>query len=92
MRSRFDAYLTRLEMGGYIVTEDLPAEENSPETAPAEAPAQQEAPAEPEPHAEPETSAAAELPRKPEGLRFTPGADPVDMDFQRKLRHTPNDA
>ena len=23
MRSRFDAYLTRLEMGGYIVTEDL---------------------------------------------------------------------
>ena len=23
MRSRFDAYLTRLEMGGYIVTEDF---------------------------------------------------------------------
>lgn len=66
-------------------TEDLPAEENSPETAPAEAPAQQEAPAEPEPHAEPETSAAAELPRKPEGLRFTPGADPVDMDFPAEV-------
>jgi len=66
-------------------TEDLPAEENSPETAPAEAPAQQEASAEPEPHAEPETSAAAELPRKPEGLRFTPGADPVDMDFPAEV-------
>ena len=66
-------------------TEDLPAEENSPETAPAEAPAQQEASAEPEPHAEPETSAAAELPGKPEGLRFTPGADPVDMDFPAEV-------
>lgn len=66
-------------------TEDLPAEENSPETAPAEAPAQQEAPAEPEPHAEPETSAVAELPGKPEGLRFTPGADPVDMDFPAEV-------
>ena len=38
-----------------------------------------------EPHAEPETSAAAELPRKPEGLRFTPGADPVDMDFPAEV-------
>ena len=66
-------------------TEDLPAEENSPETAPAEAPAQQEAPAEPEPHAEPETSAAAELPGKPEGLRFTPDTDPVDMDFPAEV-------
>ena len=66
-------------------TEDLPAEENSPETAPAEAPAQQEASAEPEPHAEPETSAAAELPRKPEGLRFTPDTDPVDMDFPAEV-------
>ena len=66
-------------------TEDLPAEENSPETAPAEAPAQQEASAEPEPHAEPETSAGAELPREPEGLRFTPGADPVDMDFPAEV-------
>ena len=66
-------------------TEDLPAEENSPETAPAEAPAQQEASAEPEPHAEPETSAAAELPGKPEGLRFTPGADPVNMDFPAEV-------
>ena len=66
-------------------TEDLPAEENSPETAPAEAPAQQEASAEPEPHAEPETSAAAELPGRPEGLRFTPGADPVDMDFPAEV-------
>ena len=66
-------------------TEDLPAEENSPETAPAEAPAQQEASAEPEPHAEPETSAAAEFPRKPEGLRFTPDTDPVDMDFPAEV-------
>ena len=66
-------------------TEDLPAEENSPETAPTEAPAQQEAPAEPEPHTEAETSAAEELPRKPEGLRFTPGADPVDMDFPAEV-------
>ena len=66
-------------------TEDLPAEENAPETVPAEAPAQQEAPAEPEPHAEPETSAAAELPGRPEGLRFTPGADPVDMDFPAEV-------
>ena len=66
-------------------TENLPAEENSPEPAPAEAPAQQEAPAEPEACAEPETSAAAELPRKPEGLRFTPGADPVDMDFPAEV-------
>ena len=66
-------------------TEDLPAEENSPEPAPAEAPAQQKAPAEPEPHAEPETSAAVKTTQQPEGLRFTPGADPVDMDFPAEV-------
>ena len=27
----------------------------------------------------------AELPGKPEGLRFTPGADPVDMDFPAEV-------
>ena len=53
--------------------EDLPAEEPAPEQAPAEAPAQQEASAEPEP------------PRKPEGLRFNPGADPVNMDFPAEV-------
>ena len=65
-------------------TENLPAEENSPEPAPAEAPAQQEAPAEPE----------LALNRRPllrrssqeaGGLRFTPGADPVDMDFPAEV-------
>lgn len=66
-------------------TENLPAEENSPETAPAEAPAQQEAPAEPEACAEPETSAAVKTTQQPEGLRFTPGADPVDMDFPAEV-------
>ena len=66
-------------------TEDLPAEENSPEPAPAEAPAQQEASAEPEPHAEPETSAAVKTTQQPEGLRFTPDTDPVDMDFPAEV-------
>ncbi len=50
---------------------DLPAEENSPEPAPAE-PCSAGSFRRAEPHAEPETSAAVKTTQQPEGLRFTP--------------------